>query len=218
MKIIPGDFILDPSLVLYLPLHQLDGASFMSRDAYGHLCTVTGALWRPNGRWFDGSDDYIDCGNAVGLQLLNSFSVLSWIYIDTLTPTDGHLAIASKRTYHVSGFYIIVEKTSGIVKVFFNFGGGESTLATAEGLDAGVWYLVAVTYDGTTGKIYVNGVEKATGTPTYTADTTRTVKFGRREDGFGDFPGKMGNLFVYNRCLIPLEIEHNYLATKWRYQ
>ena len=53
------NFIFDPSLVLYLPLYQLDGASFVSKDAHGHLCSVTGALWRPNGRWFDGTDDTI---------------------------------------------------------------------------------------------------------------------------------------------------------------
>ena len=53
------NFIFDPSLVLYLPLHQRDGSSFMSKDAYGHVCTVTGAVWTPEGRLFDGVDDYI---------------------------------------------------------------------------------------------------------------------------------------------------------------
>ena len=41
-------FIFDPSLVLYLSLWKLDGDSFMSKDAYGHLCTVTGALYSIN--------------------------------------------------------------------------------------------------------------------------------------------------------------------------
>ena len=43
-------FKYDPSLVLYLPLGELDGDKFMSRDAYGHLCAVTGATWTPNSR------------------------------------------------------------------------------------------------------------------------------------------------------------------------
>jgi len=50
------DFIFDPSLVLYLPLYQLDGWAFMSRDAYGHLCSVTGAKWTPQGRDLDEQD------------------------------------------------------------------------------------------------------------------------------------------------------------------
>lgn len=53
------EFILDPSLALYLPLYKLDGAKIMSQDAYGQLFTVTGALWQPDGRLFDGSDDML---------------------------------------------------------------------------------------------------------------------------------------------------------------
>lgn len=56
---IERDFILDPSCILYLPLWKKDGAQFMSDDMYGHLCTVTGALWTPQGRYFDGVDDKI---------------------------------------------------------------------------------------------------------------------------------------------------------------
>ena len=58
-------FLLDPSLVLYLPLYQLDGASFMSRDAYGHLGVNYGSTWTPQGRSFDGVDDYVIVPNVV---------------------------------------------------------------------------------------------------------------------------------------------------------
>ena len=71
------DFIFDPSLVLYLPLYQPDGASFASRDAYGHLCTVTGALWTPQGRTFDGADDIIDLGNNVQ-TVLDAFEIMNY--------------------------------------------------------------------------------------------------------------------------------------------
>jgi len=54
------NFVFDPSLELYLPLYELDGSSFMSKDACGHICLVTGALWGSQGRTFDGGDDYID--------------------------------------------------------------------------------------------------------------------------------------------------------------
>jgi len=32
-----------------------------------------------------------------------------------------------------------------------------------------------------------------------------------------DFDGRIGEVRLYNRALTPLEIENNYLATKWRY-
>src|SRR3990167_5915362 len=59
-----GEFGLDPSLVLYLPLWKKDGSSFMSDDAYGHLATVTGATWGSQGRTFDGVDDLIEANTV----------------------------------------------------------------------------------------------------------------------------------------------------------
>ena len=32
------DYIFDSSVALYLPLCELDGTSFQSKDAYGHMC------------------------------------------------------------------------------------------------------------------------------------------------------------------------------------
>ena len=82
------NFIFDPYLVLYLPLYELDGASFMSKDAYGHLCTVIGALWRPNGRYFDGIDDRIDLGIAL---LGNANTLEIWARRFDATDTDQAL-------------------------------------------------------------------------------------------------------------------------------
>ena len=71
------DFIFDPSMVLYLPLYELDGASFMSKDAYGHLCTVTGALWTSQGRDFDGIDDSITLPTA--FDSLTDLTLEAWL-------------------------------------------------------------------------------------------------------------------------------------------
>ena len=54
------EFIHDPSLVLYLPLYKHAGAVISDESHLGHLCTVTGALWRPNGRYFNGSTNKIE--------------------------------------------------------------------------------------------------------------------------------------------------------------
>lgn len=42
-----------------------DGQSFMSRDVYGHLCTVHGAVWYADGAYCDGSDDYIEANACI---------------------------------------------------------------------------------------------------------------------------------------------------------
>ena len=73
------DFIFDPSLVLYLPLGQLDGTSFVSQDAYGHLCTVTGTVWGSRGRYFDGADDLVNANAAINaIQDLSVGIIMAW--------------------------------------------------------------------------------------------------------------------------------------------
>ena len=69
------NFIYDPSLVLYLPFYQLDGASFMSKDKHGYPCTVTGALWRPDGHYFDGTDDKIVVPDAASLDITTGITI-----------------------------------------------------------------------------------------------------------------------------------------------
>ncbi|KKK51356.1 hypothetical protein LCGC14_3115780, partial [marine sediment metagenome] len=68
-------------LVLYLPLWALKGSTFKSVDAYEHVNTVAGALWKPNGRDFDGSDDMVTIPNAVSTELggASGATFLFWI-------------------------------------------------------------------------------------------------------------------------------------------
>src|SRR3990172_13167350 len=88
-------FIYDPSLVFYVPLYELDGTTFQSKDAYGHLCTVTGALWRPQGRDFDGTDDVISAPDHNALDITGTVTLISWFY--PYTTSDG------SETNQVSG-------------------------------------------------------------------------------------------------------------------
>lgn len=77
MKVKQQNSYLDPTLVLYLPFHQLDGTSFMSKDKHGHLCSVTGALWTPRGRSFDGVDDQI-VGSVLPFDTYPGMTILAW--------------------------------------------------------------------------------------------------------------------------------------------
>ncbi len=53
--------------VLYLPLGQEDmqGSSIISYDQYHHSCAVTGTLWTPQGRDFNGASDRLDLADTI---------------------------------------------------------------------------------------------------------------------------------------------------------
>ncbi len=99
--------VLEPCQVLYLPAHKHDGDSFMSGDSFGRVSTATGALWRPDGRYFDGEDDDITVPNN-SLFTSDNLTVLLWAKVLALPDTDYETLIsvwdtASKRSWLLSG-------------------------------------------------------------------------------------------------------------------
>jgi hypothetical protein len=214
------NFILDPSLVLYLPLYELNGASFVSKDAYGHLCTVTGALWRLQGRYFDGSDDRIEADE----QLVSAypFTLCGWIKADSSNTTANNTLLCLADKDDSARYYNIgVLLTSGKAYIFArNSTAVQLKEGTTDCFDA--WYFITGVFTSATLRdIYVNETNEGTGATsvTYSTEVDR-LSVGRMGDSTpSDYAkGLIGEVLVYNRALTPLEIQHNYLATKWRYR
>jgi len=209
------DFIFDPSLVLYLPLYKLDGASFMSRDAYGHTCTVIGASWRPNGRYFDGSDDYISIPHNTLFNFgTGDFTIITWVnYQGGAGDTD--YIVAKTKAGLAPGFVVYVAGNK------VNFWGNDCAglSSTTAPVGAG-WLQATVSRISGSHKMYINGIEEASGAATGDVDTAYALRIGIGNDLDTEWlSGIVGELIIYKgKGLNPLEIQHNYLATKWRYR
>ena len=220
------DFIFDPSLVLYLPLYQLDGASFTSKDAYGHLCTVTGALWRPNGRYFDGSDDKIALPTILASEtvMFNSgLTLLAWIKASSENHDRGIFGqtFSTAYTYNSDGgLYIKANNKAGFVAyeydVAYRWANGTTVV------DDDNFHLIGGVFKRNNQlAVYVDGkVEGGWGYP-----ITNLAGANQAEIGWGQkigtdnwFKGLIGEVWAFIRELTPLEIQNVYLATKWRYQ
>ena len=208
------DFIFDPSLVLYLPLHQLDGASFMSKDTYGHLCTVTGALWKPQGRLFDGSDDVIDIGTISGITSVYTISL--WV--------NSADAPVGASEHFLGGTTLQFEPDFGLdtnSKIRIVGNSLDSYLTSAAALTSATWYMITAVMSGKYKGLYINGsLDKEETGPTYTAgwDAAGHLIGAYNSPASSFFDGTIGEAWVYNRALSVIEIQRNYLATKWRYQ
>ena len=78
------DLIFDSGLTLYLPFYRLDGSSLISKDAYGHSCTVNGAAWRTQGRYFDGIDDRIAVGTVSDFSFIQNTGIFTLMSLSFL--------------------------------------------------------------------------------------------------------------------------------------
>ena len=215
-------FTLDPNLVLYLPLYQLDGSKFISQDAYGHECTATGTVWRFNGRYFDGVDDKINCGSAASLNPTTGLTILAWLNPTSFSAEHRH--IMSRDANPLRVFRFIVAGATGLLNFAFSPFAAEDGLQATTTCTAGAWQLVGVTYkwitDGTSEiRLYLNDSEiknKTTaGGPIPEATTNNLI--GLTAGNAEDFLGAFGEVWMYNTPLSTIEIVHIYNSTKWRY-
>ena len=211
------NFILDPSLVLYLPLYQLEGASFMSKDAHGHLCSVTGALWRPYGRYFDGIDDKVNCGSSDIFDFTTEFALAVWVKLGAVATNKF---IISDRDPPNKGGWSLFHYSDD--KFYLQGGDGATwgslsvaTVNTYTNTD--IFYFVAASFDGT-GRLFVNEVEEGTDTSNPLIATNKQTLVGNDQFSPTPFKGVIGEVFAYNREITPQEFQHIRRATEWRYR
>jgi len=177
---------------------------------------------------FDGVNDYIITSSSL-LNITTSITLETWLKSTALANTLHGEGVNSKgvSSDNNSGVYETLLVRSGSVNTpFFRIRIGSSTPVynpnTPIVLNQ-IYHFVS-TYDGSTMRIFINGIESGTGlsqTGTIQANTqqlTTGVRFLQRLGGNDSFFS--GNIFVnriYNRALSSTEIQQNYNATKTRF-
>jgi hypothetical protein len=211
------NFILDPGLALYLPLQELAGSSFMSRDAFGHLCTVTGALWRPDGRYFDGVDDKITVPAHSSIALNNGFTVELWVNVVAWQDWDCLYGKQSDDNNKI----LLYERNDGTFRFLVKSGGVTQADLSFGICPVGIFHHLTVTASGNGDLLagYQNADLIATDTAYVLPDTSANdFIIGARGDGTFNANCVISEFRIYKRALTFPEIQRNYLATKWRYQ
>lgn len=216
-----NEFIGDPSLVLYLPLYKLDGATITSKDAYGHTFTATNTSWRPAGRYFGGAD-YLRKAVANFQSADSAGSIIAWF---KASATAYLIASADEAT---TNFYLTLG--TGANGIFVQQKNNDA-IDVVEGdtpLNDNAWHLGAVVSNGTAWALYHDGIADGltvgggANSGDWFADTTNrdSIVVGglKRSDFATPLTGYIGDVLIYNRALTPLEIQNIYLSTKRRYR
>ena len=84
-------------------------------------------------------------------------------------------------------------------------------------ISANTWYMLSLSFDLTSWRIYINGsLDKTINTAT-SALNHGNINIGRWQSGGRYLNGKISNLQIYNRALTADEVRQNYLSTKERF-
>lgn len=173
--------------------------------------------------YFDGSDDYINIPNATSLNP-TTITISCWVKFKTFT---NNANIISKGFTSVSSPFIQyslkmgdVESTRDLYGFQISNNGVNATVTSSARLITNKYYFLTVTYDGTTLKLYKDGVQDVNTTTSAgaLASYATPVQIGRwGTQGSQYFNGNVAAAIIYNRALSSTEILQNYNATKKRF-
>ncbi len=236
----------DPDLALYLPLYELDGGSFVSCDARGHIITRTGATWRAQGHNFDGTDDWLAHATRANFDWMHGavnaagfkWTVLIWVKLNTPFPDASQTFFASAR-YGTTDVGITAgfDNRSALPasrQLRLSISRGVSSqevilLSSADNAypDDSDFHLLAYTYNQArasgNANIYMDSLLKATGNKTANAPSSATSTYTPHigSDGTGTASltgGVIGEITILRRELLLPELARYQQATKWRYR
>jgi hypothetical protein len=158
-----------------------------------------------------GSGKYVDAGtiNATGTELTmsvwvkpNSFQN-NFPYISTLMGEEG--GGSSVMSLRLGDAGLANNKPQFSV-------GNLVTLSANSGINTGSWYHIVGVYDGSTTKLYINGVLDATTSTSGTYNVNTNFAIGKTLDG-RYLDGLMDDVRVYNRALSATEVTELYNLT-----
>lgn len=184
------------------------------RDLIGsnHLTFVNGTKWTGSMRGyvplFDGTNDYAADTSTSGLPATDGVMTLSaWGLTGTTTGTHNLIVLnndpvgASAQTRSIQ-----IELRSSTIRASRN--GGTLVVNSAFTPTLGVWFHMVFTNDGTTRRLYINGVERANSTSTMDSGSSSVLYLGTYDDTSLDetWNGLIDDVRIYNRPVSAPEV------------
>ena len=178
----------------------------------GGLCNWTTGRFG-HGIDFDGTDDYIDCGNDSSLAVADTLTIELWVLYKTDGAGDGLLS-KKAATYSGDGYDLYVHFTANLLDFM-----GDDGYERIEFDGGTTWHHIAVVFNSSEAvaadkcKMYVDGVFRAKSAAgqevTMVSATTDNLKIGW-DQNYGFFNSAIDEVRIYNRSLSAEEIMEHY--------
>ena len=190
--------------------------------AAGSGWTTANARWpasSPQALMFNGSSNYVNVTDNTNLAMTSAISVESWIFPSVIF---GGASIVNRRTTgNVGGFSLELAPSNTIGFYVYISGSWYVATSPANSVNLNQWSHVVGTYDGSTIKIYINGVLQASTSISGTINnpTTPNVWIGRNIASTSVYyTGVIDSTRIYSRALTASEILSNYNMTNAEFQ
>ncbi|HEY6503024.1 MAG TPA: Ig-like domain-containing protein [Chitinophagaceae bacterium] len=206
------------NLVAAYGFNENTGTTATDNSGNNNNGTLTnGPAWSASGRYgsailFDGTNDYININDANSLDLTNGMTLEAWVNPSNLTGFKTVICkdrTTSNYTYTLAANNNTTNVNNQRPNSRIRIGSNNRTVTGTTKLTLNTWTHIASTYDGTTMRLYINGVQVSTfattGNITVTTDPLRIG--GTTALTAQYFAGLIDEVRIYNRALTQAEIQ-----------
>jgi hypothetical protein len=220
---------INTGLAGYWKLDESSGTLANDSTGNGNTGTLTnGPTWAAgkinNALTLNGTNQYVDAGNAASLQITGSITLTAWVNASALGGTPSSILGKSNPGTSNRSYALNIDPTNcgGAQKfdmVVSTDGTAYAIRCSSTAAVTGTWYFVADVYDASaqTLHVYVNGALSdgtLTGTvPASLFNTTANVNLGRRNNNIDFFNGTIDDARIYSRALSASDVLTLYNAT-----
>jgi len=207
VRVMYGPTITLPSPLVYYAFNESTGTVAADSSGNGKNATLAaGASWAAghignavslNG----GTSGYVSMPSGI-VSGLNNFTIAAWVKLSSLSTWSRIFDLGTGTTVNM---FLTPQSGSGLRYAITTSGGGGEQQINGPALPTGVWKHVAVTLSGTTGIMYVGGVEVGRNTsmtlkPSSLGTTTANY-IGKSQYSDPYLAGLVDDFRIYNAAL-----------------
>lgn len=177
---------------------------------HGQLGTATWSTAGKNGGAlaFNGTTSRVTVPDSASLHLTTGMTLEAWVFPTNTTSTWKDIVYKGDDTFYITSSSPNFRPAVGVRTT----GAPVDTFGTAQ-LPVNTWSHVAATYDATTVRLYVNGVEVATRAKTGSLmASTQPLEIGGDHIYGSYFTGRLDDVRVYSSALTAAQIQQDMAA------
>lgn len=181
---------------------------------------VSGAVWNSNGGYdgkgaytFDGSTSLITVGRSDNLEPNYNLTIAVWFKRNGTQNSYAKIVWYGNNDIAPYGIYgFEFNGTTNIIRLKIT-NASDAARVYSETINDNIWYFAAGTYDGSTARLYINGVEVGNSAligPIGTYDGTNGLGIGDKYTKGQKFTGSIDDVRIYNKTLSAQQIQALY--------
>ncbi|MFD0671416.1 LamG-like jellyroll fold domain-containing protein [Cohnella sp. GCM10027633] len=200
-------------LIASYAFNETSGTTAADASGNGSNATVSGGTWAAgkngNAVTLNGTNGYVSMPSGI-LSGQTDVTIASWVKASSISNWTRIFDIGTGTSS-----YMFLSPQPGAAGLRFAIStggsGGEQRISSTTAFPTGVWKHVAVTLSGSTGRLYVDGVQVGTNTsmtltPSSLGNTTQNWIGRSQFSGDPYFNGQIDDFRIYNRALSATEV------------